>query len=264
MKKIIVVIMLVMSSSLVIAQSNLVLYDADGDRIGTLIDIDYTENGYLYLAYTDDGYFVEFFANTGKIPGQVSPHQLFYQSNDCSGQPFAQSIVYRNSLSYLDVIRGGEILPHLPGNSVMNPAYVKLNWGKPEWSSGKVPVHYQSWESQDCVGETGEIEGWPVEKIDYLLYGISNLPGGGSGFNPPITATVEKSELISCDGFESCPTVEGPRGYTSLISQASEDAGDNCSAGGLKIQSGIDTSEDGILDPVEIDSTHYICNGISP
>ncbi|HOB72184.1 MAG TPA: hypothetical protein PKM18_10430, partial [bacterium] len=40
-----------------------------------------------------------------------------------------------------------------------------------------------------------------------------------------------------------------------------EPAGDNCVDGGKKIDSGIDTNGDGVLQENEIQSTDYVCNG---
>jgi len=46
-----------------------------------------------------------------------------------------------------------------------------------------------------------------------------------------------------------------------LISTTTESAGSNCSTGGLKIKSGLDSDADGVLDSNEVTSTTYICNG---
>lgn len=56
---------------------------------------------------------------------------------------------------------------------------------------------------------------------------------------------------------------EGLNGSTSLIDIQSEPVGNNCNSGGLKIISGIDLNNNGILDMDEIDETKYICNGQS-
>ena len=52
-------------------------------------------------------------------------------------------------------------------------------------------------------------------------------------------------------------------GLNSLISSATEEAGENCSNGGVKILTGIDTNNNGTLDEDEVDqdNTQYICNG---
>ncbi len=62
--------------------------------------------------------------------------------------------------------------------------------------------------------------------------------------------------LVACDD-------ECQNGLTSLIDIQTEPVGENCNSGGLKIISGIDLNNNGILDMDEIDETKYICNGES-
>ena len=52
-------------------------------------------------------------------------------------------------------------------------------------------------------------------------------------------------------------------GLNSLISSATEEAGENCANGGIKILTGIDTNNNGTLDEDEVDQDNiqYICNG---
>ncbi len=64
------------------------------------------------------------------------------------------------------------------------------------------------------------------------------------------------SILVACDD-------ECQNGLTSLIDIQTEPVGENCNSGGLKIISGIDLNNNGILDMDEIDETKYICNGQS-
>ncbi len=80
-----------------------------------------------------------------------------------------------------------------------------------------------------------------------------------------MTALVITGAMVfSCEGPEG---PEGPQGETgtqgasSLISLATEPAGDNCEKGGFKITVGIDTNGNGTLDADEITGTAYACNG---
>jgi hypothetical protein len=50
---------------------------------------------------------------------------------------------------------------------------------------------------------------------------------------------------------------------TSLIVQSAEPAGNNCSAGGIKVLSGLDLNSSGTLEPNEVTSTNYACSGNS-
>ncbi|MEE2787289.1 MAG: hypothetical protein VX589_08115 [Myxococcota bacterium] len=56
---------------------------------------------------------------------------------------------------------------------------------------------------------------------------------------------------------------QGAPGLSALIVTAPEDAGVHCAAGGVRIDSGLDDNRNGVLDPDEIDSTRYVCNGQS-
>ena len=55
----------------------------------------------------------------------------------------------------------------------------------------------------------------------------------------------------------------GADGQSSLISVTVEPAGANCSGGGSRIDSGLDTNASGSLDASEITSTQYVCSGSS-
>lgn len=61
---------------------------------------------------------------------------------------------------------------------------------------------------------------------------------------------------------------QGPKGDTgknSLVRYKAEPAGTNCAAGGVKIETGIDTNGNGVLDDAEVTAsqTKYICNGVT-
>ncbi len=53
----------------------------------------------------------------------------------------------------------------------------------------------------------------------------------------------------------------GGNGKNSLISFVTEGAGSNCTSGGYKVMSGVDTNGNNVLDDSEVQSTKYICNG---
>jgi hypothetical protein len=40
-----------------------------------------------------------------------------------------------------------------------------------------------------------------------------------------------------------------------------EPPGPNCEFGGVKIEAGTDTNQNGVLDPDEVEETFYVCNG---
>jgi hypothetical protein len=65
---------------------------------------------------------------------------------------------------------------------------------------------------------------------------------------------------VQVSGAESTGS-NGTNGKNSLISSTTESSGANCTTGGLKVQYGLDSDEDGVLDSTEVNSTKYICNG---
>ncbi|MBX5480804.1 MAG: hypothetical protein IRZ16_02980, partial [Myxococcaceae bacterium] len=69
---------------------------------------------------------------------------------------------------------------------------------------------------------------------------------------------VESTQVV-CNGADG---TNGTNGLTALAATSSEPAGANCPNGGTKLQFGLDDDADGVLDPAEVDSTSYACNGI--
>lgn len=57
----------------------------------------------------------------------------------------------------------------------------------------------------------------------------------------------------------------GTNGLNTLIKTTAEPAGSNCSNGGIKIETGLDLNENGVLDAGEVNAsqTEYVCNGIN-
>ena len=65
------------------------------------------------------------------------------------------------------------------------------------------------------------------------------------------------------DSLKGSSGTDGDSGNQSLIKTTVEAAGDNCTNGGIKIETGIDTNGDGTLDNDEVNTsqTKYLCNG---
>ena len=64
-------------------------------------------------------------------------------------------------------------------------------------------------------------------------------------------------DVVDLDNAEKA----GQDGATSLVESTDEPAGDNCAAGGVRIDIGIDLNGDGQLQEDEITATTYICHG---
>ena len=54
---------------------------------------------------------------------------------------------------------------------------------------------------------------------------------------------------------------DGTNGINSLIKTTTESSGSNCTTGGLKIETGLDSDADNVLDSNEVSVTTYVCNG---
>ena len=88
----------------------------------------------------------------------------------------------------------------------------------------------------------------------------TNCENGGlkidSGVDTNGDGTLDDTEISAtayvCNGVD---------GNQSLTKVSVENAGSICEAGGIKIESGIDSNSDSILDSDEINSTEYVCNG---
>ncbi|MBU1243560.1 hypothetical protein KKD52_09855, partial [Myxococcota bacterium] len=78
-------------------------------------------------------------------------------------------------------------------------------------------------------------------------------------------AEVQQTQFVcnGADGFDGGDGVDGADGLNSLVRVTAEAAGLNCTAGGTKIETGLDADADGILDVGEVLQTQYVCNGIA-
>lgn len=79
-----------------------------------------------------------------------------------------------------------------------------------------------------------------------------------------ITGISCKKEVINgtngSNGTNGTNGSNGTNGLNSLIKTSTELAGINCATGGLKVDVGLDSNRNGILDNIEIRATSYICS----
>ncbi|MEI7745532.1 MAG: S8 family serine peptidase, partial [Chloroflexota bacterium] len=87
-----------------------------------------------------------------------------------------------------------------------------------------------------------------------------SCPAGGSliqgGMDANGNGVLDPSEVTS-----TSTACNGVNGLNSLVKVTKEPAGAICAAGGEKIESGLDLNRDGILQPGEVTSTAYVCDG---
>ena len=89
------------------------------------------------------------------------------------------------------------------------------------------------------------------------------------GFKIEVGIDTNNNNILDSDEIDDsltrfvCDVQDGVAGVKSLINTSEEPEGPNCDTGGTRIEVGIDTNNNNILDPDEIDDslTRYICNG---
>jgi hypothetical protein len=110
-------------------------------------------------------------------------------------------------------------------------------------------------------------------KIEYGLDANNNATLDAGEINASLTKYVCNGEvgLTGSQGTQGPQGIQGPsgangsNGQNALIKTTTEPAGANCTNGGTKIETGIDTDGNGVLDAGEVNSiqTKYVCNGNS-
>jgi OmcA/MtrC family decaheme c-type cytochrome len=90
----------------------------------------------------------------------------------------------------------------------------------------------------------------------------ANCPYGGTrldvGIDSNSNGALDPTEVSATGTSYVC----SDRGKNSLVRTAAEPAGTHCPLGGTRIETGVDTDNDGTLDPGEVNSaaTSYVCN----
>ncbi len=116
------------------------------------------------------------------------------------------------------------------------------------------------------IGPAGEDGNDGANGLNSLV-NVANEPSGSNcenggikvdvGIDNNANGSLDTDEILStsyvCNGID---------GNNSLTSVTTEPAGSNCESGGIRIDSGLDTDNDGTLDGTEITATAYVCNGV--
>lgn len=102
--------------------------------------------------------------------------------------------------------------------------------------------------TQNPTGSTGNNGDFYINTTTNSLFGPKTSGAWGSGIS-----------LVGPQG------AAGTNGKNTLVNTTIEAAGANCATGGTKIEVGIDTNSNGVLDSSEVNSslTKYVCNGTS-
>jgi len=178
---------------------------------------------------------------------------------DASGN-FSVSVNGLQILSVAMTGTGATTMPNAQNISTLNGTYFINN------TTGKLSVAART--TILAVGDTGCPNG-----------GIQVQTGidlNGNGILDPSEVTNTQNVCNGAVGATGASGATGPTGATgatgsagatglsglnSLVRQTPEPSGSNCAAGGVKIDIGVDTNNNGTLDTSEITSTSYTCNG---
>jgi hypothetical protein len=198
MKRVILAFLLLAATGSCFAQSDLVLHDADGDRMGVFSYATGSSSREIVLS-THDGYLIQIEPIDGALAqGELS--DLFYISNDCSGQGYIQ---LSGSTSGWLAERGGHIV-QLGARRSPTPFYVRVEWTPPE---GPIFTAKSYQNAQGCYAvHRTNFQGVPATEVNPTAYGIKQRADLSWGFKLPFTTSVERPDNIFCNGFESCPT----------------------------------------------------------
>ena len=88
-------------------------------------------------------------------------------------------------------------------------------------------------------------------------------PAGADGQNGAVGATGPTGPT-GPPGPQGIPGADGGESLQNLIQTSVVESGEDCTNGGVLIESGIDTNGNAILDPSEVTNSEYVCNGILP
>lgn len=146
------------------------------------------------------------------------------------------------------------------GSNCKNSNGVKIETGLDSNDNGVLDTDEVTGTQYICNGKNGP-QGQQGEKGDQGAPGVNGTDGkdgdqGEKGDQGPKGDQGEQGET-------GATGEAGKNGSTSLVSVVDEPAGENCAAGGKKIEVGLDVNGNGALDEDEIDteSIYYVCNG---
>lgn len=184
------VMALVLFTGSCFAQAGLALINDDGKIVGWLLAKNAGQHSSQYM--TPDGYIMS--VNSGgyvETTGNIIVTELLYQSADCSGQAYIKTEFLSSEIVHLGSDRTNPVFArtdHSGTNFVKSmqsnktPQGVCVPWGIPD--------------DRNVIRTT---------EIDPLDYGIKESVSGLWRVHIS-RREVQRPEIISCSGFEGCPT----------------------------------------------------------
>jgi hypothetical protein len=220
--------------------------------------------------------------NVSLVAYAQAPNKFNYQGvvRNASGVPVSnQAIQLRISL--LDVSATGTVVYQerhttttnqfglytvaIGTGTVLSGNFNTINWGLND-KYIKTELSTNSGLTFSLLGTT------QLLSVPYALYAASGNPGpqgpagptGATGSQGPQGATGPQG-VNGATGPQGPAGATGANGLNQVVKTTTEAAGINCSAGGVKVEFGLDANNNGVLDVSEINATltKYICNGTS-
>lgn len=195
MKRLILALSALLTTSLCFAQSNLAVYDAEGDRVGSVLGLHYGNIAYIgprIQIYMPDSLVTDM-SNSGEILYQ---ELIYYNTQDCAGQPY----IANTDNPWKKI--GNVIFTSMSGD------LASLDFGASPVPAGDIfDIEGDNaiiWRKKfDCGGPSSvrSVTGTP----EYLPVNILSSEQYGFPFTPPLELRVERSDALFCNGFESCP-----------------------------------------------------------
>ena len=146
------------------------------------------------------------------------------------------------------------------GDNCENNDGIKIEIGIDADGDGELDANEVSDTEYVCNGKNGK-QGAPGDKGDKGEPGKNGADGedGADGEKGDQGPKGDQGE----QGATGATGEPGKDGSTSLVAVVDEPKGENCAAGGKKIEVGLDANGNGALDEEEIDleSVYYVCNG---
>jgi hypothetical protein len=150
----------------------------------------------------------------------------------------------------------------LPGDADCPNGGILIETGVDENANGVLDSNEIDASEKVCNGEDGTtgINGISALVTQSTEPAGSNCINGGVRFDVG-TDTNDNSILETAEISSTEYLCNGIDGLTALVAQTVEAAGANCSNGGVRIDAGIDSNVNNLLDTSEVTTTEYICNG---
>ena len=125
----------------------------------------------------------------------------------------------------------------------------------------------QRWQEIDCTNHNAGAVAY-ASRTQVLLACVSGtwmqiaIPPGATGPQGPAGATGPQGPTgdSGAQGPTGATGPQGPAGESSLVVVSAEPRGANCALGGLRVDTGLDSNNDGALETAEIQHTAYVCS----